>query len=150
MWRLSIGTVHKLCHTNGGRGGIRGTPRIESGGQEMVDLTHKMLAFDPSQRIDCTGCLQHPYMASLHCPEDEPEGEPLGPEEFAFEKDEEMDEKRLRALIMEEICHHNPREEGGRGVKVGGGAGGAEEGEGGEGGVEKIEKGMAQMSVKHK
>jgi serine/threonine protein kinase len=39
---------------------------------ESLDLLDKMLRFDPTHRISVTDALEHPYLASLHHPEDEP------------------------------------------------------------------------------
>lgn len=44
-----------------------------------------MLRFDPKKRITVEQALKHPYLKSLHCPEDEPIGEPVSPFDFDFE-----------------------------------------------------------------
>ena len=45
-----------------------------------LDLLEKMLQFNPSKRIDVKAAMQHPYLESLHNPDDEPECK----EEFDF------------------------------------------------------------------
>ena len=42
---------------------------------EALDLLDKMLTFNPDRRITIAEALQHPYMESLHEPEDEPDCE---------------------------------------------------------------------------
>ncbi len=37
-----------------------------------VDLLEKMLEFNPNKRITIEQALKHPYLSSLHDPEDEP------------------------------------------------------------------------------
>ncbi|WVW86176.1 hypothetical protein I302_108217 [Kwoniella bestiolae CBS 10118] len=39
---------------------------------DALDLLSQLLAFDPSQRIDVTQALSHPYLATYHDPLDEP------------------------------------------------------------------------------
>jgi serine/threonine protein kinase len=39
---------------------------------QALDLLEKMLCFNPAKRITVDECLEHPYMSSLHAPEDEP------------------------------------------------------------------------------
>ena len=40
--------------------------------RDALDLLKKMLIFNPSQRITIEKALEHPFMAALHNPEDEP------------------------------------------------------------------------------
>ena len=42
-------------------------------GPQAVDLLSRLLAFDPSKRLDAAAALTHPYLASLHLPDDEPD-----------------------------------------------------------------------------
>jgi mitogen-activated protein kinase 1/3 len=39
---------------------------------EAKDLLRRMLMFDPAKRISVCEALDHPYLAELHCEEDEP------------------------------------------------------------------------------
>jgi len=39
---------------------------------EAIDVLGKMLALDPSERLSCAQCLEHPYFSSYHDPDDEP------------------------------------------------------------------------------
>jgi mitogen-activated protein kinase 1/3 len=51
-----------------------------------IDLLRKLLIFDPIKRITIDQALQHPYLAALHCPEDEPTTNPVSIVDFEFEK----------------------------------------------------------------
>lgn len=64
------------------------------------DLLKKMLDFHPTRRITIEDALAHPFMASLHNPEDEPVAD------FTFDfdfEDEELSRERVQALIWDEI-----------------------------------------------
>ena len=56
----------------------KATPKVEFAALyphatgEAIDLLDNMLLFDPDERISVEHALQHPYMQSLHTPEDEP------------------------------------------------------------------------------
>ena len=39
-----------------------------------IDLIDKMLQLDPNERITCEQALEHPYLATFHDSDDEPEG----------------------------------------------------------------------------
>lgn len=71
---------------------------------ELYDLLEKMLVFDPKKRITVEMALQHPYLASLHDPEDEP----LCPEAFNHGFDNVVDREALRQLMWEEILLYHP------------------------------------------
>jgi serine/threonine protein kinase len=76
----------------------------------LLDLLSQMLVFDPSRRITVEDALQHPYLSSLHDPEDEPGS----PQVFNFDFDQEdtqVDRDTLRRLIWEEMLmyHHELR-----------------------------------------
>lgn len=42
---------------------------------EAVDLLSKMLVFNPHKRLTASQCLEHPYLAEYHDPDDEPTSE---------------------------------------------------------------------------
>jgi serine/threonine protein kinase len=44
-----------------------------------------MLVFDPTKRISVEEALNHPYLAELHFPDDEPTTEPVSAFDFDFE-----------------------------------------------------------------
>ena len=64
-----------------------------------LDLLKKLLAFDPSKRITVDQALDHPYLASLHFPEDEPTIVPVSAFDFDFEQ-EKYTGKDLKELIF--------------------------------------------------
>eukprot|EP00899_Mesostigma_viride_P000912 jgi/Mesvir1/10821/Mv07749-RA.1 len=70
-----------------------------------LDLLNKMLVFDPHKRITVAEALEHPYLASLHDASVEPASEK--PFDFSFE-DDELGEKELRRMVMEEIKYYHP------------------------------------------
>lgn len=39
---------------------------------QALDLLYQLLRLDPSKRISVEAALEHPYLATLHDPEDEP------------------------------------------------------------------------------
>jgi mitogen-activated protein kinase 1/3 len=44
---------------------------------DAIDLLRKLLVFNPAKRFTADEALKHPYLVSLHCPEDEPVGKPI-------------------------------------------------------------------------
>ena len=67
---------------------------------DALDLVKKLLCFHPDRRISIDEALQHPFLASLHNPEDEPHAN----FEFEFEfEDEELSRERLQRLVWDEI-----------------------------------------------
>ena len=67
-----------------------------------ISFLDKLLGFDPSQRMCCEDALAHPYLESLHCPDDEPVGTPLSKLEFDFEN-HFCSAPEYRDLILDEI-----------------------------------------------
>jgi len=57
-----------------------------SANPKALDLLKKLMIFDPKKRITVDEALQHPYLAALHFPEDEPTREWVNKLEFEFEK----------------------------------------------------------------
>jgi serine/threonine protein kinase len=69
---------------------------------QALDLLEKMLCFNPTKRITVEQALEHPYMESLHSPEDE-----VGCDkafDFGFES-QVLDKPTLQRLMYEEVCH---------------------------------------------
>ena len=61
------------------------TERFSHCSDQAVDLLKRMLTFDPNKRITVDEALNHPFLAELHCPEDEPITEPVSAFDFDFE-----------------------------------------------------------------
>lgn len=59
--------------------------RFKSCSNVAIDLLKRMLTFDPNKRITVEDALNHPFLAELHCPEDEPTTEPVSAFDFDFE-----------------------------------------------------------------
>lgn len=53
---------------------------------EAIDFIKKILVYDPDKRLTVDEALKHPFLAELHCPDDEPVMEkPLTSFHFEFE-----------------------------------------------------------------
>lgn len=73
----------------------------------LLDLLSRMLIFDPAKRITVEDALEHPYLAELHHPDDEP----LCAEVFTFDFDktkENIPKETLRQLIWGEMLIYHP------------------------------------------
>ena len=68
-----------------------------------------MLIFDPRKRISVLEALKHPYLANLHCEEDEPESESLSAFDFDFEI-YDIKKEDYKNLIYEEIMLYHSEE----------------------------------------
>lgn len=73
--------------------------------KSAVDLIDKMLVFDPTRRITVEKALEHPYLASLHDPSDEPTCHK--PFEFAFDADH-LTADGVRDLICGDMSTFHP------------------------------------------
>mmetsp|Transcript_13662 Transcript_13662/g.36695 ORF Transcript_13662/g.36695 Transcript_13662/m.36695 type:complete len:392 (-) Transcript_13662:456-1631(-) len=72
---------------------------------EVLDLLRRVLVFDPAKRISVEEALMHPYLASLHDPEDEP----LCDAKFEFDfEGEQLSKEQLREMIYEEVLLYHP------------------------------------------
>lgn len=67
---------------------------------EACDLLSHLLVFDPQERYDVEQALAHPYLRTLHFPEDEPAGPTISRHEFDFER-----VSLSTAELKEEILH---------------------------------------------
>jgi mitogen-activated protein kinase 1/3 len=61
-----------------------------------------MLIFDPTRRLTVAQALAHPYLAMLHCEEDEPVTTPISRFDFEFER-EVINMRVFKELLYEEI-----------------------------------------------
>ena len=76
-----------------------------SGETDALDLVSKMLVFHPDKRINIEKALEHPFMSSLHNPEDEPVADFV----FSFDfENEELSRERVQSLIWEEMRELHP------------------------------------------
>jgi mitogen-activated protein kinase 1/3 len=83
-------------------GELFATHRNES---EALDLLKKMLEIHPRKRITLEQALEHPFLESLHNPEDEP----IHEKSFSFEfENEDLSKERIQELIWEEIRGFHP------------------------------------------
>ena len=69
-----------------------------------IDLVSKMLIFDPKKRITAKEILEHPYLATYHDPQDEPNGTPIPSSFFEFDHYKDvLTTKDLKKLLWNEI-----------------------------------------------
>lgn len=74
---------------------------------EARDLLSMTLRWDPEARATVDEAIQHPYLESLHCPEDEPIREPLDTSDFEFER-RKITACALREEIFREALWYYP------------------------------------------
>ena len=65
---------------------------------EALDLLDKMLDLNPASRITVDQALEHPFLESMHDPEDEPVFK--GQMDFSFEEDNSLTLEKLKRLIL--------------------------------------------------
>ncbi|GAA5829103.1 hypothetical protein JCM5353_005281 [Sporobolomyces roseus] len=74
-----------------------------------VDFMTKTLAFDPTKRLTVEECLEHPYVAAYHDPDDEPTAPPLPPNFFSFDLQKDaISKSQLKDLLYEEVMAFKP------------------------------------------
>ena len=73
---------------------------------EAQDLIDKLLDLNPITRLTVDEAIKHPYLESLHDPEDEPVFE--GEINFDFENDPDLTLEDVKKLILQEISFYNP------------------------------------------
>jgi len=104
---------------------IRGLPHSQPGNfrslfnpdtnPEALDLIEKMLQFNPAKRITVGEALAHPYLSSLH----DPNNEPGAPYPYKFDFDDSENEKvsendmrtELKRLVFEEMKAYKKMQE---------------------------------------
>ncbi|KAI9350580.1 kinase-like domain-containing protein [Zopfochytrium polystomum] len=82
-------------------------PKTEAAG---IDLIDRLLTFNPDDRITAEEALAHPYLASYHQPDEEPNH----PEKFDFSFEAAQTIEDIKKLIIEEVKsfkRHTRREE---------------------------------------
>lgn len=75
------------------------------GNPEELDMIERMLTWDPRRRMTVEEALEHPFLAQLHDPFDEPVTFPL--EDFEFERPDVTMED-LRVLMWQEVLKYHP------------------------------------------
>lgn len=66
--------------------------------KEALDLLDKMLDLNANRRIEVEDALNHPFLESMHDPEDEPAFE--GQIDFTFEDDPNLTLEKVKRLIL--------------------------------------------------
>jgi serine/threonine protein kinase len=70
--------------------------------KDALSLLKKMLRYEPKKRITIEKALEHPFLADLHYPPDEPTAKPVSPFDFDFEK-YDLSIEQTKDLLYEEI-----------------------------------------------
>lgn len=74
---------------------------------EGIDLLKKMLTFNPRNRISVEEALEHPFLADLHCSEDEPDASPVEAFDFDFEKYDLTKQQYKELIYAETLMYHD-------------------------------------------
>ena len=80
------------------------TDKYPAAGKEALDLLKKMLTFNPAKRIKVEECLEHPYFTQFRIKSTETKA--VAPVSFDFENEDELSEKMLRSLFVEELEYY--------------------------------------------
>ena len=84
--------------------GARLAARFPNADPEAVDLLHKLLTFDPSQRITVEQALAHPWLQEYHATSKEPSCD--SPFDFSWEAQYDLSDKQtLRKLFVQEMAN---------------------------------------------
>lgn len=73
--------------------------------EKALDLIDRLLDLNPKTRITIDEAIKHPYLESLHDPDDEPVFE--GEINFDFENDPDLTLEDVKKLILQEISFYN-------------------------------------------
>mmetsp|Transcript_868 Transcript_868/g.1192 ORF Transcript_868/g.1192 Transcript_868/m.1192 type:complete len:385 (-) Transcript_868:88-1242(-) len=83
--------------------------RFPTKNENGIDLCKQLLTIDPKLRMDAENALQHVYIASFHCPEDEPtfanSSRKSFMSHFAFES-EDVCPRELEEIIQAEVDYY--------------------------------------------
>mmetsp|Transcript_36038 Transcript_36038/g.111522 ORF Transcript_36038/g.111522 Transcript_36038/m.111522 type:complete len:435 (-) Transcript_36038:136-1440(-) len=71
------------------------------------DLLRELLIFEPERRCDVEAALEHPYLAQLHFPDDEPRGPEIPLDAFQFEMRDDLSAADLKREILREIWFYH-------------------------------------------
>lgn len=70
-----------------------------------LDLIDRLLDLNPKRRITIDEAIKHPYLESMHDPDDEPVFS--GTIDFEFENDPNLTLEDVKKLILQEISYYN-------------------------------------------
>jgi len=76
------------------------------GSSTQVDFLNQTLQFDPDKRVTVQQALQHPYLAQLYCPEDEPIRGALDTSDFESERRKITVQALREELFLEAIRYY--------------------------------------------
>jgi len=81
---------------------------VQNASRDALSVLNKSLQLNPDKRANVDHLLEHPYLAQLHCPEDEPVRTPLDKVDFEFER-RKIDMAALREEIFLEALRYHPQ-----------------------------------------
>lgn len=105
MEMISNDNARKYIQSLPQKGRINFQEAINCDNAQAIDLMNKMLDMNPKRRISVDDALKHPYLESLHDPEDEPVFE--GTVDFSFEKNPNLTLDDIKKIILKEISSYN-------------------------------------------